>query len=109
MSSIKRMTTVADIDEALGADVAVIYKHSPICNLSASTHQQVHRFVAAHPDARVYIVDVVANRDVSREIADRLGIHHQSPQAIVLRGGEPVWNASHLNVTATALADQLAS
>jgi hypothetical protein len=34
----------------------------------------------------------------------RLGVRHETPQAILLRDGKPVWKASHFRITADALA-----
>ncbi len=61
----------------------------------------------AHPDVPVYWVDVKGQRPLSREIAGRLGITHESPQTILLRSGTVVWHASHFNVTANAIAKEL--
>lgn len=52
----------------------------------------------------VYLIDVVVNRDVSNAVAARVGVPHESPQAILLRRGEPVWQASHGGVRARAMA-----
>ncbi len=60
-----------------------------------------------HPDVPVYWVDVKGQRPLSREIAGRLGITHESPQAILLRRGTPVWHDSHSGVTAAAIAREL--
>jgi bacillithiol system protein YtxJ len=60
--------------------------------------------MAEHPTVPVYLVDVIAQRLLSRDIAARLGIRHESPQAIVLRNGAAAWHASHYAVTAEALA-----
>jgi bacillithiol system protein YtxJ len=32
-----------------------------------------------------------------------LGVRHETPQAILLRDGVPVWSASHFRITAEAL------
>jgi bacillithiol system protein YtxJ len=60
-----------------------------------------------HPDVPVCLVDVIGQRPLSREIAGRLSIAHESPQAILLRSGTPVWHASHFGVTAEAMAREL--
>jgi monothiol bacilliredoxin len=36
------------------------------------------------------------------------GIRHESPEVIVLQNGKPVWHASHYDVTADALAKEVA-
>jgi bacillithiol system protein YtxJ len=62
--------------------------------------------MAEHPAVPVYVVDVIAQRLLSREIAACFGIRHESPQAILFRGGRVAWHASHYDVTAAALAVQ---
>jgi bacillithiol system protein YtxJ len=41
---------------------------------------------------------VIAHRPVSNTIEQRFGIRHESPQAILLQGGEVVWARSHYQV-----------
>ncbi len=60
-----------------------------------------------HPKVPVYWVEVKGHRALSQEIAGRLGIVHESPQAILLRRGTPVWHASHAAVTASAIGKAL--
>jgi bacillithiol system protein YtxJ len=85
-------------------DVAVLYKHSPTCGLSAMALDEVRAFADAHPDVPVYLVDVFAQRPLSNAVEESLGIRHESPQAIVFRGGAPVWHGSHRRVARAALA-----
>jgi bacillithiol system protein YtxJ len=55
----------------------------------------------------VSLVVVQRARDVSNEIESRTGVRHESPQAIILRNGKAVWNASHWSVTADAVEQAL--
>jgi bacillithiol system protein YtxJ len=71
--------------------------------------REVRRFVEEHPEVSVFVIDVLAQRDLSDHVAARAGIRHESPQAIVLRRGSPVWSASHRGVTAAAIAQQIDS
>ncbi|MDT8435681.1 MAG: bacillithiol system redox-active protein YtxJ [Gemmatimonadota bacterium] len=87
--------TTEQLDAALALPVAVLFKHSPRCGTSAWAHRQVERYEEGDGAAPVFLVDVVRCRDVSDEVARRLEIRHESPQAIVLAGGTPVWHGSH--------------
>jgi bacillithiol system protein YtxJ len=40
---------------------------------------------------------------VSDAAARRLGVRHETPQALLLRDEKVVWNASHFSITASAL------
>ena len=95
--------TEADWAVAQAAPRAVLYKHSTACSLSAGALKEVERFASGNPDVPVFVVSVLAVRDLSFQIAGDLGIMHQSPQAILLSNGEPQWNTSHRGVKAAAI------
>ena len=78
----------------------VIFKHSLTCAISSGAYEQMAEF-----EGEVALVEVQRSRDLSREIAQRLGVAHESPQVIVLRNGQVVWKASHFNITADAVAE----
>jgi bacillithiol system protein YtxJ len=54
-------------------------------------------------------VDVRRDRAVSRAIEAQTGVRHESPQAIVLRHGKAVWDASHFAITAEAVTGAIAA
>ena len=92
-----------DLEQMLGEPVAVLYKHSPVCGMSAGASVEVRQFAASHPDVPVYMVDVVGSRPLSRFAAQRLDVQHESPQTILLQRGTPVWHASHFRVSCDRL------
>jgi bacillithiol system protein YtxJ len=51
----------------------------------------------------VYLVDVDKHRTMSRALAERLGVIHASPQAIILKDGVPAWHRSHFDIEAEAM------
>jgi bacillithiol system protein YtxJ len=101
---IERVADEKMLEAVLGSAMAVLFKHSTVCGLSASAMRQVRQFSAEHPDVPVFVVDVRAQRPLSQTVAKRLGIEHESPQAIVIRDARVVWHASHQNVTADDMA-----
>jgi monothiol bacilliredoxin len=78
----------------------VLFKHSTTCPISASAYAEMARF-----DGEVALVDVQRARELSREIENKTGVAHESPQVIILRNGKVVWNDSHWNVKAEAVAE----
>jgi len=101
---LRQLDGEADFDGVLQDEVAVLYKHSPVCGLSSRALRQVRGFAETRPALPVYMVDVITRRELSRLIEERTGIRHESPQAIILRRGRPSWHASHRAVTEEALA-----
>jgi len=102
----KPLKNESEFDEALSAERAFLFKHSTVCGSSSRAYRQVARYEEADGSIPVFLIDVIAERALARSIADRLGVRHQSPQAILLAGGIPVWHASHGAVTAEVLAER---
>ena len=100
---LQEIRDVQHFDLIRGLDEAVIYKHGPMCWSGMVAHKHVRNFSADHPNVPVFIIDVVRQRALSRHIADILQIRHESPQAIILQDGHPVWEASHYRVTRNAI------
>ena len=73
--------------------------------LRASTPALTRRRADGPPaaPAAYKVITVQSHRAVPDAAAVRLGIRHQTPQAILLRDGRPVWNASHFRITAGQL------
>ena len=99
MDQLRDLTEASALSEAMAADLAVIYKHSHRCPVSVVTMREVRWFVDRRPDVPVYIVNVVRDRSLSRQLADDLGVKHQSPQVILLRSGEAKADASHHEIS----------
>lgn len=96
------IATDADLAALLAAPIAVLYKHSPICATSGFAYEQMLAF-RRQCQVPVYLVDVVKHRPLSRTLAERLGVTHASPQAIILREGVPAWHRSHFDIEAEAM------
>jgi bacillithiol system protein YtxJ len=86
----------------------LLFKHSRYCGVSCEALDELQNHIDAQPAATVAykLVTVQTHRSVSDAIAQRLGIRHETPQAILLRDGKAVWNASHFRITSRQL-DQI--
>ena len=73
----------------------LLFKHSSTCPISARAYREMREVKSP-----VSIVVVQQSRDLSREIERRTGVPHETPQALVIRNGRAVWNASHFDITA---------
>lgn len=102
MQNFVTVTETSDFDELLAQSrqqTVVIFKHSLTCPVSSSAYREMTRFPGA-----VNLVEVQRARELSREIENRTGVRHESPQVIVLRNGQVVWDASHFKITADAVS-----
>lgn len=73
------------IDEGRKSKPQVVFKHSTSCGLSGMMLRRFEKQWAASGDlADFYFLDLIRYRELSREIAQRYGVMHQSPQVLVL-------------------------
>lgn len=73
----------------------IIFKHSTRCSISSMA---LNRMQQASPALDFYLLDVISHRNISNHIADKLAVHHESPQLLLLYRGECVYEASHLEI-----------
>ena len=110
----KNLVPLQDL-ESLEAAIAesqnrpvLLFKHSRYCGVSCEALDELQSHIEGREpgDVAYKVITVQTHRPVSDAVAQRLGIRHETPQAILLRDGKPVWNASHFRITATQL-DQI--
>lgn len=87
--------------EANGGAV-VILKHSNTCGVSNRAYGEMSSF-----EGHVGLITVQEARDVSDEIERRTGVPHETPQLLILRNEKVVFSASHFQVKAETVKDQL--
>ena len=113
MSRLTPLTDVPSLDAAIAESSerpVLLFKHSRYCGVSCEALDELQSHIDGAPaDADVVyrVVTVQTHRPVSDAVAQRLGLRHETPQAILLRDGKVVWNASHFRITATQLDQAL--
>lgn len=79
----------------------LIFKHSTRCGISSMALNSFKMNWTSDNDlAELYLLDLLRFRDVSNEVAEITGVIHQSPQAIVLRGTEVIYEETHSGIDA---------
>lgn len=81
----------------------LIFKHSTQCAISGQVYDEFNRFLGSAGEITCGLVLVIEYPAISNAIASELGVRHESPQAIVVKDGKPIWNASHWSITADVL------
>lgn len=75
----------------------VIFKYSSRCSLSDMIRDRLERkSVAGNID--FYFLDLIAYRSLSDRIARELQVHHESPQVLLVRNRECVYDESHTGI-----------
>ncbi len=110
MPSYVLLESIPEVERLIGVSrqtPVLFFKHSLTCPISGRAFGEYRRFLDDRPDddPTVYtLVEIQNARPVSDEIAECTGVRHESPQALLVRGGEVAWHASHYSIRAADLA-----
>jgi len=85
----------------------VIFKHSTRCSISRMALKQFEREYDLNETVDAYFLDLIAHRDISNEIASRFNVYHESPQLILIKNGQAVYDVSHSDIDAVALKEKI--
>ena len=98
---------VDSIKEKSGEKPQVIFKHSSRCAVSSLVLNKLEKS-ACSPAADFYVLDLIKHRDVSDKIAEEFSVYHESPQILVIRNGECIYDESHFAINMDDIAEQAA-
>lgn len=108
---LKALHGLDELDRVLAASgdrPLLLFKHSRTCSTSAEALDELVSLLNEHPaDASYAMVTVQTHREVSNAVARKLGVRHETPQALLIRDGRVVWSASRFRVTATAVEEAI--
>jgi bacillithiol system protein YtxJ len=83
----------------------VIFKHSTRCNTSRMVKSRLERSEAS-PAIDFYYLDLLSFRPISNKVAETFQINHESPQVLVIRNGECIYQESHIGITMEDILEQ---
>jgi len=106
MNTIATEKELGDLVEQSNERPVLIFKHSNACPISSRAHEEIRRLVDGESDPRFGFGMIVVQeaRPLSTAVEKRFGVRHETPQAIVVRDGKAVWNASHRDITRDRVA-----
>lgn len=102
------ITSVEQLDaikEASFTKPQVIFKHSTTCSISKMALSRFEREEAPTSIDFNYL-DLLNFRNISSEIAEKFQVHHESPQVILLKNGECIYDESHYGIMMDEIIEQ---
>jgi bacillithiol system protein YtxJ len=107
----KNLSSVSDLEDAdkisYENDV-LLFKHSTTCSISHMAKMRLESSWNLSDKLIPYYLDLKAYRTVSDIIAEKYQVHHESPQVVILRKGECIYDASHLDISVDEISETLA-
>lgn len=103
------LTDIAQLDkikEESRTEAVVIFKHSIRCSISSMAKSRLERSHNITNNLKFYYLDLIRYRDISNKIAADFQVHHESPQVLLIRNGECVYEESHNGIDMFEITEQ---
>ncbi len=95
---LKSNSQIKEIIEKSKARAQVIFKHSTRCSISSMAKGRLERSIVPG-NADFYFLDLISYRNISNLISSEFSVSHESPQILVIKNGECVYDESHSSIT----------
>lgn len=93
-SSLTNELDLAKIIEASFETPQVIFKHSTRCSISSMAKNRLER--SENPEGIQFnLLDLITYRNISGSIAENFKVAHESPQVLLIKNGECIYEESH--------------
>ena len=78
----------------------LIFKHSTSCSISSAALRRLERNWNENEmkDVKLYFLDLLSYRAISKNIEDQFLVEHESPQILLIRNGQSVYHRSHFDI-----------
>jgi bacillithiol system protein YtxJ len=85
---------IEDIVKSSKQQPIVIFKHSSRCGTSDMVKMRLER--SEQPEnIDFYFLDLIRYREISNTISEAFNVYHESPQVLLIKGGECIYDESH--------------
>ena len=83
----------------------VVFKHSIRCGISSMAKNRLER---SQPPGSIdfYYLDLINYRSISNKLSEMFKVVHESPQVLLIRNGECVYEESHSGIRMEEIVEQ---
>lgn len=107
----KTLTSIDQLTDVINSSVekpVLLFKHSTRCSISSMALNRLKSLPDNfYESADFYYLDLIAHRDVSNAIAEKLSVYHESPQIVLVKNKECILDASHLEISTKEILEQI--
>ena len=103
---LKSEAQLKELTEESNVRPQVIFKHSTRCGISSMAKGRLERSIAP-ANADFYFLDLIAYRSLSNKISTAFNVYHESPQILLIKNGECVYDESHTSINMNEIEEQI--
>ena len=99
---------LSEIKELSKSKPVLVFKHSTTCSISNTTLNRLERnWKEEELKVSTFYLDLLNHRSLSKQIAEEFQVEHQSPQVLIIKDGQSVYDNSHFGIEYPSIKNQL--
>lgn len=95
------------IKESSNQKAQLIFKHSTRCSISSMVKSRLERSLQP-AGIDFHFLDLIKHRHLSTKIAEEFAVYHESPQVLLIKNGECIYDESHSGIDMNDILEQVA-
>ena len=103
--SLDKLSQLVNIKEESYNQAQVIFKHSTRCAISSMAKSRLERNQFPK-DVPFFFLDLIKHREISDTIENEFNVDHESPQVLIIKNGECVYDESHNGINMDEILEQ---
>lgn len=107
IESLTDLEKAVDDSSMVQFKAVVIFKHSTRCSISSTAKFRLESKWVDDPQIPVYYLDLIKYRELSNKIAQDFLVQHESPQVLVIKDQQCIYQASHLSISAPEIVSAI--
>jgi bacillithiol system protein YtxJ len=98
---LENSTQLEEIKKISAEKPVLIFKHSTRCSISSMAFDRLRRNWKQEDTEKVtpFFLDLIRYRNISDQISSDFGVYHQSPQIILIKEGQAIYDNSHMGIS----------
>lgn len=98
-------TQLEHIKESSKTRPQVIFKHSTRCSISIMAKSRLDKATTV-TGIDFHFLDLLKHRSLSNKIAEDFKVYHESPQVLLIKDTECIYDESHSGITIDEIVEQ---
>lgn len=84
----------------------LIFKHSTRCSISSMAKSRLERSIMPE-GIDFYYLDLLRYRDISKKVETDFNVNHESPQVLLIKNGECIYDESHSGISMDEIVEKV--
>ncbi len=106
MQPLIEVAQLEDINKLSFEQPQIIFKHSTRCSISDLALGRINRATPLQ-NVTFYLLDLIKYRVLSNTVAEKYSVYHESPQILIIKNGECIFDESHNGISMQAIEEAL--